>query len=187
MTPTHPAATVELLTDPDRAASVAEVAGATFPLACPPHAAAEDIAQFIATNLGEKNFRGYIADPAADVLVVRDGDDGPVIGYALVLHGDPSNPVVAEIVPERPASEVSKMYVLPDHHARPGLSPSRALMEAALDRARDRGSVVVWLGVNQLNERAQKFYAKTGFTRAGVRTFDLGGSVEHDYVFTQTL
>ncbi|MDH3006503.1 GNAT family N-acetyltransferase [Gordonia alkanivorans] len=187
MTPTHPAATVELLTDPDRAASVAEVAGATFPLACPPHAAAEDIAQFIATNLGEKNFRAYIADPDADVLVVRDGDDGPVIGYGLVLHGDPSNPVVAEIVPERPASEVSKMYVLPDHHARPGLSPSRALMEAALDRARDRGSVVVWLGVNQLNERAQKFYAKTGFTRAGVRTFDLGGSVEHDYVFTQKL
>ncbi|KAF0970811.1 MULTISPECIES: GNAT family N-acetyltransferase [Gordonia] len=184
---TSPAVTVELVTDPDRAAAVAEVAGATFPLACPPHAAAEDIAEFIATNLGEKNFRGYITDPDADVLVARDGEDGAILGYALVLHGDPSDPVVAAVVPDRPATEVSKMYVLPDHHSRPGLSPSRGLMNAALDRARDRGSAVVWLGVNQLNERAQKFYTKTGFSRAGVRTFDLGGSVEHDYVFTQKL
>ncbi|SDU34683.1 GNAT family N-acetyltransferase [Gordonia westfalica] len=187
MTSTHPAVAVELVTDPDLAAAVAEVAGATFPLACPPHTAASDIAEFVATNLGEKNFRGYIADPDADVLVARDGADGAILGYALVLHRPPSNPVVAALVPERPASEVSKMYVLPDHHSRPGLSPSRALMSAALDRARDRGSAVVWLGVNQLNERAQKFYTKTGFTNAGVRTFELGGSVEHDYVFTQKL
>ncbi|MEO9328618.1 GNAT family N-acetyltransferase [Gordonia aurantiaca] len=187
MTATHPSVSVEVVTDPDLAAPVAEVAGATFPLACPPHSNPADIAEFIATNLGEKNFRGYITDPDAAVLVARDGADGPFIGYALVLHGEPTHPDVQAVVTQRPVSEISKMYVLPEHHSRPGDPPSHALMRAALARARERGSVLAWLGVNQVNVRAQRFYVKTGFTRAGVKTFRLGDSVEQDYVYTQTL
>ncbi|MBD0861421.1 GNAT family N-acetyltransferase [Gordonia sp. zg691] len=179
--------TVEVVTDPAAAAAVAQVAAATFALACPPHSTPEDIAGFISTSLQESNFRDHIADPLADVVVARDGVGGPVIGYTLVLHTEPSHPDVCAVVTERPVSEVSKMYVLPDHHSRQGVTPSHQLMSVALDRARAHGSTMAWLGVNQLNVRAQRFYTKMGFTRVGVKTFSLNGSIEHDYVFTRSL
>ncbi len=40
----------------------------------------------------------------------------------------------------------------------------------------------MWLGVNQHNQRAQRFYRKHGFTVSGTRTFRVGDHVENDYV-----
>ncbi|UPW11336.1 GNAT family N-acetyltransferase [Gordonia terrae] len=178
---------VEVVTDPAAAGGVAEVAAITFPLACPPHASPADIDEFVAANLRESNFRAHITDPRADVLVARDGVGGPILGYALVMHTEPAHPDVCAVVTERPVSEVSKMYVLRDHHSRQGATPSHLLMGAAIERARSHGSTRIWLGVNQLNARAQRFYTKMGFERVGVKTFTLGESTEHDYVFTQRL
>ncbi|WP_439032774.1 GNAT family N-acetyltransferase [Gordonia terrae] len=175
------------MTDPAAAAAVADVAARTFPLACPPHATPDDITGFIENNLRENNFREHITAPQSDVLVARDGVGGPIVGYALILHREPTDPDVCAVVTDRPVTEVSKLYVLPDHHSRPGASPSRLLMTAALERARSHGSSVVWLGVNQENARAQRFYAKMDFTRVGEKTFTLGSSTEHDYVLTREL
>ncbi|RPA19616.1 N-acetyltransferase [Gordonia sp. OPL2] len=184
----HDSLLIEILTDPAGADAVAEVAAATFPLACPPHSTPDDIAGFIRDNLDPESFAGHIANPNSDVLVARAAVGGPLVGYSLVHHEAPAHPDVAAVVTERPVSELSKMYVLPDHHARAGgAAPSRSLMRAALDSARERGSVLMWLGVNQENERAQRFYTKSGFTRAGVKTFDLNGTVEHDFVFVRPL
>ena len=76
------------------------------------------------------------------------------------------------------------MYVLPDHH---GSGVSTALMDAALAAAVDWGAACVWLGVNQGNLRAQRFYTKCGFTINGTRTFQLGGHDENDYVMVRPL
>ncbi len=179
---------IEVVSDPRHAPSVAEVAAATFPLACPPHSTAQDIAGFIEANLAPDDFVRHIVSDQSDVLVARERIDGPIIGYCLVHHTAPSHPDVAAVITERPVSEISKMYVMPDHHAqgRSG-APSHAMMRAAIDCARRRGSAVVWLGVNQENVRAQRFYTKMGFVRVGVKTFDLNGSIEHDYILAQTL
>ena len=71
--------------------------------------------------------------------------------------------------------------------SRAGRGVAAALMTTALGISRDRGSVVAWLGVNQHNHRAQRFYTKMGFTRVGEKTFDLNGNVEHDYVLSRRL
>lgn len=193
----HPAGdsiTVDIVTDPASAPEIAGVAAATFPLACPPHARVEDIDGFIRTNLNADRFAGYIGADTSDVLIARDAGDTPgggsrsgtLIGYALVHHAPPTDPDVAAVVTDRPVTEISKLYVEPGHHtAGRAVSPSRRLMEAAIECARARGSVLVWLGVNQENIRAQRFYAKMGFTRAGEKTFRLGGSTEHDFVLTR--
>ena len=173
---------IELLTDDRMAEAVARVAAITFPLACPPHCTDEDIAAFIANNFAPASFVRHIENPDSDVLVARE--DGEVVGYSLVHHTAPSNPDVVAVVTDRPASEISKLYVLPGHH---GSAVAAALMTAALTASRDRGSVVAWLGVNQHNHRAQRFYAKSGFTRVGEKTFDLNGNVEHDYVLSRHL
>jgi len=184
---------VETVTDPALAPQVAEVAAATFPLACPAHSSAEDIAAHIATQLGPDDFAGWIASPGHDVLIARDGDDGPLLGYSLLIYGAPTDAAVAAAIDGDTAgsdtvTEISKMYVLPDHHAaHRDDRPSHRLMEAAIEAARSNGSTMVWLGVNQENLRAQRYYRKMGFSTIGTKTFDMNGTIEHDFVLGRRL
>lgn len=166
---------------PDDAGVLADVAAATFALACPPHITAEAIATFIADVLSRECFERYLADPERDLFVSSDG--GLVTGYTMVVHGEPADPDVRAALTLRPTAELSKIYVLPDHH---GAGTSRLLMAAAIEAARVRGAVGVWLGVNQLNERAQRFYVKSGFARVGTKRFLVGDRYEDDYVFERS-
>ena len=147
---------------------LADVAARTFPLACPASVSADNIAVFIDGNLSEQRFRDYLADPDRWVLAARV--DARLVGYAMLVRSDDG------------AIELSKMYVLPDSH---GAGASAALMAAALDTAKEQGVESVWLGVNQQNQRAQRFYAKQGFTVSGTRTFQLGAGIENDYVMVR--
>ncbi|MEV6768703.1 GNAT family N-acetyltransferase [Nocardia sp. NPDC051030] len=162
---------------PDDANELGDVAAATFPMACPPESTPEDIAAFIAEVLSPNRFQDYLADPARTVLKALA--DEKIIGYALLNTAEPADPDVAKVIELRPITELSKMYVLAGHH---GNGVSAALMQAALDSAREDGSAGVWLGVNQKNARAQRFYGKHGFQIVGTKTFMVGSQQHHDYV-----
>jgi ribosomal protein S18 acetylase RimI-like enzyme len=159
---------------------LAAVAAATFPLACPPSVSQENVAAFIDENLTQAHFARYLDDPGRLVFVARR--DGRMIGYAMLIRGVPDDADVQKAVTLRPAVEISKMYVLPDSH---GAGASAALMTEALSHAPRLDAKCVWLGVNQNNERAQRFYAKHGFTVNGVKTFRLGTRIENDYVMVR--
>lgn len=158
---------------------LAAVAAATFPLACPPSVTPDNIAAFIAETLSEERFGEYLTDPNRIVLVARQAS---ITGYAMLIHGVPDNADVQRAVKQRPALELSKIYVLPDRH---GGGVAQALMSAALRTAAEAGIPCVWLGVNQKNERAQRFYTKNGFTISGTKTFRLGTRIENDYVMVR--
>jgi len=81
-------------------------------------------------------------------------------------------------------AELSKMYVVADHH---GAGVSTALMERTLATAKEWGMRRMWLGVNQGNQRAQRFYANNGFKINGTRTFQVGARRENDYVMVREL
>lgn len=151
--------------DPADALELAAVAAQTFPLACPPTAPAQDIASFVEANLSVERFAQYLADP--DRAVLTAALDGRIIGYTMLIRDAVGD------------AELSKIYVLPEYH---GGGASIALMRRTLATAQRWGAPRVWLGVNQANERAQRFYAKSGFTISGTRTFQLGAHLEHDYV-----
>ncbi|WP_423489030.1 GNAT family N-acetyltransferase [Mycobacteroides sp. PCS013] len=161
-------------------AEVAAVAARTFPLACPPSSTPEDIAAFIAANLSTSNFDKYIREHR--VLAAREND--VIIGYAMLVDGVAEDPDVQRAVTLRPAMQLSKMYVLPEFHQ---AGVAGALMDAALAEAAARGATGVWLGVNQENERAQRFYAKHGFNRSGTKTFQVGERLENDYVMQRVI
>ena len=161
---------------------LAEVAAATFALACPPHVTQQAIETFIADVLSRACFEGYLADPQRDLFV--SDEDGTTTGYAMVVHGEPADPDVRRALTLRPTAELSKIYVLPQHH---GAGTSRLLMQASIESARARGAAGLWLGVNQENERAQKFYGKSGFARVGTKRFLVGDRYEDDFVFEQPL
>ncbi|MGE0218138.1 N-acetyltransferase family protein [Mycolicibacterium sp.] len=164
--------------DPARADELADVAARTFPLACPPSVAPDDVAAFIAENLTATRFGEYLADPDRTVLTATS--DGRIIGYAMMIRGVPDD--VAAAVSARPTVELSKIYLLPETH---GTGASAALLTAACHRAQSLGAACVWLGVNQKNQRAQRFYSKHGFTVTGTKTFRLGGHIEADYVMVR--
>jgi ribosomal protein S18 acetylase RimI-like enzyme len=166
----------------DDAAALADVAARTFPLACPDSVSADDIAAFLDENLSEERFRSYLADPARVVLIARS--EGRIIGYAMLIDGPGADEQVHRAVTARPTAELSKIYVLPDHH---GGGAAAGLMTGALRAAAARGARSVWLGVNQRNARAQRFYTKQGFTVCGTRSFRLGGHLESDYVMERPL
>lgn len=159
-----------------------DVAARTFPLACPPSATADNVAAFIAANLSRVRFADYLADPDRVVLSARD--DGRMLGYTMLIRGVVDDHDVQRAVPDRPAVELSKCYVLPDAH---GAGVSAALLTATLDAAAGTGAVCTWLGVNQQNQRAQRFYTKHGFHVTGTKTFRLGEGVEQDYVMVRGL
>jgi len=149
---------------------LAAVAARTFPLACPPSTPPEDIASFIHTNLSATRFAEYLADPQRAILTAHQ--DGRIVGYAILIRG------VAD------DAELSKIYLLPDLH---GTGLATALMDAALATAAEWGAGSVWLGVNQGNQRAQRFYLKSGFKVDGTRTFQVGTRRENDYVMVREL
>lgn len=161
---------------------LAGLAARTFPLACPPSVTKADIAAFVENQLSAGRFGEYLADPDRKVLTAAYG--ARIAGYAMLVRGVIDDPDVQRAVTVAPAVELSKMYVLPHHH---GCGVAAALMDAALVAAADMGGRCVWLGVNQLNQRAQRFYAKHGFKVNGVRTFRVGAGLEHDHVMIRAL
>jgi ribosomal protein S18 acetylase RimI-like enzyme len=162
------------------AGELAALAARTFPLSCPPSAPTANIASFIDTNLSAGRFAEYLADPHRAILTARR--DGRIIGYAMLVRGVGDDPDVQRAVEIRPAAELSKMYVLPDNH---GTGAAAALMGLALHTAQRWGTHCVWLGVNQENQRAQRFYTKSGFRVNGTRTFQVGARREQDYVMVR--
>jgi ribosomal protein S18 acetylase RimI-like enzyme len=161
---------------------LADVAARTFPLACPPSAQPDNIVAFIEENLSQERFGEYLADPDRAVLTAHDGNR--MLGYVMLIRGVIDDEDVQRAVTLRPAVELSKLYVLPDSH---GAGVSAELMTAALNRAEELDAKSVWLGVNQQNQRAQRFYAKYGFSINGTKTFQLGANIENDYVMVRSI
>lgn len=159
------------------ASALAELAAITFPLATPDDTTAEAIESFVADVLSTERFREYLASPDRIVLVADDGDRA--VGYVMLVVGDPHDPDVVAAVRTRPTIDLNKFYVHPDHHGR---GTAATLMAAAVEAARATGARSLWLGVNEENARANRFYEKQGFAVVGTKRFALGDRCEHDFV-----
>jgi len=161
----------------DDLAGLSAFAARTFPLACPPWMSAASIADFVTEQLSEAAFAGHLADPDHHVLVAVDGLDEPV-GYSLAIHG--ALPEAPEPWRAERTAYLSKLYVAPELH---GAGLARTLMDAVRTASLDDGCVAIWLGTNRENLRAQRFYARCGFSVVAERRFDVGGTVCIDDVY----
>ena len=159
------------------AATLAALAAVTFPLACPPDALPEAVQQFIDTHLTESHFADYLADPARVLLIAEPG--GVPSGYTMLVAGEPTDPDVLASLSLYPTVELSKFYVLESAH---GSGLAGDLMLATLAAARAQGAAGAWLGVNNENAKANRFYEKHGFARVGTKKFLVGERWEDDFV-----
>lgn len=164
------------------AVALAACAAVTFPLACPADSLPEDVQRHIETELSAERFAALIKAPNHTILCIRDGDR--IAGYSMVVLDQPSDADVLAALTLSPAVELSKFYVHPDHHGR---GSAAALMSRTLELAARSGLPAVWLGVNQENARAIRFYSKHGFRRVGTKRFRLGDRFEDDFILEQPL
>ena len=168
---------------PADAPALAELAAETFPLACPPHATEASIAAFIAEHFTVARFDEYLADPGRALLIAEDPEDAEdtarLLGYSMLITGEPGDADAAAALSRRPVVELSKFYTRSAAH---GTGVAAPLMAATLEAAAATGAASVWLGVNEENARAIRFYEKHGFAKVGRKHFTVGGRVEDDWV-----
>ncbi len=107
-----------------------------------------------------------IADPAVEVWLAEAG--GVLAGYAST--GPMSLPHPDAQAGER---ELYRLYVRHGFHGG-GVGP--ALMEAIVGG-------VQWLGVWSGNLRAQRFYARYGFGKAGEYDYRVGSTIDREFIW----
>ncbi|GAA2247481.1 GNAT family N-acetyltransferase [Rarobacter faecitabidus] len=172
------------------AAAIAGLAARTFVLACPPGTGEADVDEFVAANLTESHFAAHVRDPAATVLIAESArDGGDPVGYAL-LQRSSLTPDVKLANAGRDSSSfataalLSKFYVDPAFH---GGGVAVELMASVLKSAASMSSRTIWLGVNDRNQRAIRFYSKHGFDVVGTRVFAVGAKLHGDLVMARPL
>ena len=143
------------------------------------HNRPEDMDAYVSLAYGVPQQSAELADPRVSVLVAEAA--GAMIGYAVVRQAPDEAP--ACVTGEDPV-ELARLYVERPWHGR---GVAEALMQAVLDRARERGGRTLWLGVWEHNPRARAFYARWGFREVGEHPFPLGADVQRDLLLERPL
>lgn len=105
--------------------------------------------------------------------------EGEAAGYAKIILDN----IEPGITAERPV-ELNRLY---SHQQFLGKGIGQGLMDACIERARQEGRDVMWLGVWEHNPRAQRFYEKNGFRVMGSHVFVLGEDPQTDLLMQREL
>ena len=130
---------------------------------------ASDLAAFLDQAFGADGLPAQLDDPAFAVQVALDGD--AIVGFAKI------GPVAFPGDWPADAIELHQLYVLGGWHGE-GVGP--ALMDWAIDRARDLKRSEMILSVYIDNHRARRFYERYGFEEIGRYTFMVGEQPDDD-------
>ncbi|WP_293907725.1 GNAT family N-acetyltransferase [Phenylobacterium sp.] len=163
---------------PTDAAALAQVGQATFLETYATVLPGSDIVAHCAREHGAERYAAWLARPDHSVWVAEVGATGTVVGYVMLCPAD------LPVAREPGDLEIKRIYLLSRFQ---GGGVGARLMATALDRARAAGARRMLLAVHDQNSSAQAFYARLGFTQAGVRTFQVGASTCDDLVLELSL
>lgn len=142
-----------------------------------PKNAPDDLAAYMEKAFSLEQTKAELADERNIFLIAEI--DGETAGYAKLIVGAIEDGIGAE----RPIA-LNRLY---SHQKFLGQGVGQALMDDCLDRARDLGHDVMWLGVWEYNPRAQRFYEKNGFRIVGKHVFQLGSDPQIDLLMQKEL
>lgn len=163
---------------PADAAALALLGQATFLQSYADSLPAADIAHHCAHEHSEARYAAWLANPDYRIWGAEKAPGGVLVGYAVMSPPDLPGAIEPGDV------ELKRLYLLHRFH---GGGTGAALMRAVVEAARAAGAGRLLLGVYGENAAAIGFYARQGFTEAGVRKFQVGAQVYDDLVLARRL
>jgi diamine N-acetyltransferase len=132
----------------------------------------EDMESFLDQFYNQERLGKELMDPATYCFFAEA--NGEPVAYLHFAEDYKSFPLMKKWK----ALELKRIYVLKEFH---GKGIAQQLMDHILDFAAENKYEVVWLGVWELNLRAQKFYEKYGFVNSGyTHDFPIGNTPQTD-------
>lgn len=135
---------------------------------------AEDLEGFLSATYTPESVAAEIADPQFVHSLADDGER--LLGYCKLQqpsgyaeHSDASNPI-----------SLNQLYTQPDLVGR---GVGAALMDWAIDEARNRGCDAIQLSVWSGNHGAQRFYQRYGFAKIADIEFWVGSQCDEEFLF----
>lgn len=128
------------------------------------------ISRYVLSQFSVERFKALLTHASAHVFVAIVGDN--LVGYAVVNIGSPC--------PDRMGTSV-ELVTLYVQEPFTGQGVGRRLLEQAESCAEEIESFL-WLTVNSKNARAIAFYAKHGYFKVGVTSFDLADEKHENLV-----
>lgn len=136
-----------------------------------------------AESNSEKNMRHYLEDNLSIEKLTSElsnknsefyfsTDNNDVIGYLKLNFGASQTELK-----EEQSVEIERIYVLNAYH---GKKVGQLLYDKAIEVAKERKALYVWLGVWEENARAISFYKKNGFMEFDKHIFRLGDDEQTD-------
>ena len=142
-----------------------------------PKNAPDDLNHYMRQAFNVEQITAELADEKSIFLLAEI--EGELAGYSKLVV-DTIEPGIAA---ERPV-ELSRLY---SQQKFLGTGVGQTLMEACIERARNDGRDVIWLGVWEFNPRAQRFYEKNGFRIVGKHVFQLGSDPQTDLLMQREI
>jgi ribosomal protein S18 acetylase RimI-like enzyme len=151
---------------------IADLSRRTFCDTFAPHNTPENMEQFLQSQFTREQLMEQVGAPRNTFLLARLHSEAA--GYARLYDGTELPPAIAG----SQAIEISRLYAQQDVI---GKGVGKALMQACIDLARQKGKDWIWLGVWEHNHRAITFYEKMGFAIFDRHIFLLGQDVQYDW------
>jgi ribosomal protein S18 acetylase RimI-like enzyme len=135
----------------------------------------EDLDAFL-SGFGIADWERQLGDPAYSF---RIGEvDGEPAGYLKL------GPMKLPFETGGPAILLDQLYILKEHH---GVGIAHALMDWAIEVARERAAEAMYLTVYVDNHRAKRFYDRYGFEAVGRYDFMVGNHADEDIIMRKAL
>jgi diamine N-acetyltransferase len=139
---------------------------------------ARDLLAHCQKNNSPAAFTKYLSQPTTRAFFAEAEPGDAPVGYIVLC--EPDLPV--ELLPTD--YELRRIYLFHRFH---GTGIGRALMDKAVETAREMGRKRLLLGVNSINHAALSFYKKAGFQKVGARQFVVGATVCEDDILGMAL
>jgi ribosomal protein S18 acetylase RimI-like enzyme len=155
---------------------LADISRTTFAETFAPANTPEDMAIFMEQQFTSEHLKAEMGKPGYLHLLARY--NGAPAGYLfLKKHSHPQ-------LQQTEALEISRIYSLQSFQ---GKGVGKAMMEYALQYAKENGLPTVWLGVWKENAKALAFYTGFGFRIFGETDFMLGNDLQKDWLMYKVI
>jgi hypothetical protein len=137
----------------------------------------EDMQKYVDTNLSEDKLKRELYDTNSEFYFTIS--DNKVLGYLKINFGQAQTELK-----NKSSLEIERIYVLKAFH---GKNIGQILFDKAINIAKQKKLVTIWLGVWEKNEKAIKFYEKNGLKAFDKHIFKLGDDEQTDIMMRLNL